>query len=185
MGQDKAFVAVGGGALVELVAARLRPLVEELHVIGHAENIARLRAFDPPVGRSVLEDLRPECGPLMGVYTGLMHAQTPLCVFVPCDMPWVQPGLIDRLAGACVDGAEVAASEVPDDGWHPFPLVCRASALATVGGLLARDRRALRDLLSAPGSRVLTVTEPDLCRSFLNLNSPADLDRLVADAYAS
>ena len=185
MGRDKAFLPAGKVTLVELVAARLRPLVEDLHVIGHAGNVERLRALAPPVGPVVLEDFRPGCGPLMGVYTGLMHAVTPLSVFVPCDMPWVQPGLIDLLAAACVDGAEVAACEVPGDGWHPFPLVCRSAALRTVGGLLDRDRRALRDLLATPGARVLTVSEPDLCRSFLNLNTPADHARLVADAHAS
>jgi len=183
MGRDKAFLRVGRRTLVEHVAQRLRPSVTRLTVIGSAANAERLRAIAAP-GEPVLEDVRPERGPLMGVYTGLMAAADPVAVFVPCDMPWVEPELVARLVAACAAGAAAAASVVPDDGWHPFPLAVRTVAARAAGALLDADRGAMRGFLDAVDARVLTIEESWLRRSFLNLNTPADLAALERDALA-
>jgi molybdopterin-guanine dinucleotide biosynthesis protein A len=183
MGRDKAFVRVEGVPLALRVAHRLRASVDALLVVGHAGNVEALR--DLPFGDvEILEDLRPDCGPLMGVYTGLMRAETPCCVFVPCDMPYVRPGLVDRLVAACGTLADVVGSEVEGDGIQPFPLAVHSRATPAVGELLDAGRGSPRALLTGPRGLLLTITDPRLIRSFANLNTPVDVAGASPDAVA-
>jgi molybdopterin-guanine dinucleotide biosynthesis protein A len=183
MRRDKAFVPLEGIPLVLRVANRLRASVESLLVVGHAGNVAALRDL-PFGGGTIVEDLRPECGPLMGVYTGLMRAETARCIFVPCDMPYVHPHLVDRLVAACGTLADVVGSEVPGDGIQPFPLAIHVRAARAVGAQLDAGRGSLRDLLTGPHGRLLVVDDPLLAQSFANFNTPADLAGADRDAVA-
>lgn len=168
MGRDKALLRVGQQLLIELVIQRLRPHVQRLIVVGNAQNNPRFRELFVD---DVLTDIALDGGPLMGVYTGLMHSCTPLNVFVPCDMPWIDGRVIERLLGVCRDGVEAVASRGPDDRVHPFPLVCHLKACRTIGALLDRRRLSLHELLDHPQARLLTVREPELLRGFTNVNT--------------
>jgi len=172
MGRDKALLPIGSHTLIELVVQRLRPLVERMVIIGNAHNLQRLR--DTLLADAILTDVEPGYGPLMGIYTGLMYTETLLNVFVPCDMPWVERGLIDRLVYRCRQGVEVTASLHPVEGIQPFPLVCQTTATWRIGALLDRGERSLQVLFQQPGAQLIEINEPDLWRSFMNVNTVAD-----------
>ena len=182
MGRDKALLPIGFHTLIELVCQRLRPFVERLIVIGNAHNIQRLR--DTLAADAILTDVQPGYGPLMGIYTGLMHTETLLNVFVPCDMPWVERRLIDRLVWYCRHGVEVTASLHPVDGIQPFPLMCHTTASRRNGALLNRGERALQALFQQPRTQLVSIEEPDLWRSFTNINTVADYAKLTEAAVA-
>ncbi|MBI4354310.1 MAG: molybdenum cofactor guanylyltransferase [Candidatus Omnitrophica bacterium] len=221
MGRDKALLSVprwrsgfsardpeatcrgmGQWLLIELVIERLRPHVERLVVIGNASNSASFRDLKVD---AVLTDLKPNFGPLMGLYTGLMHSETPLNLFVPCDMPWVEAQVIERLLNALEPGIDMVASRAPragpvdecgaisratppetgalrdrgsDGRVYPFPLLCHLSACRIIGALLDRRALSLYELLHQPGSRLLTISEPELLRGFTNVNTLADYVQL-------
>ena len=175
MGRDKALLPIGDTTLIALVIERLRPWVDRLVVIGNTQNVAQLRAL--PIDEA-LSDVTPNCGPLMGVFTGLMQAQTTTNVFVSCDMPFVDGRLVERLAGACHGEAPVVASAHPEEGMQPFPLVCHVKAVRVVGALLNRGQWSLRGLLSQPQTFVIRIEEPELWRSFTNVNTLADYTRV-------
>ena len=178
MGRDKAFLPVGSRRMIELVIQRLRPSVERLAVLGSAVNIGRLRRL--PV-EAAFVDVRPHRGPLMGVYTGLLYTETPWNVFVSCDMPWIDGRLIERLMAASGGAFPMVAARHPLEGLQPFPLVCHASACRAVGALLDRGERSLQALLSGPGARLVRIEEPELWRSFTNVNTAADYHRVLRD----
>ena len=175
MGRDKALLRVGSQTLLELVMRRLAPCVQRLVVIGNAHNARQLEALSV---EPVLTDLAPEMGPLMGVYTGLMHTDTPLNLFVSCDMPWVEPRLIERLTASAGPSTEAVASVHPREGIQPLPLLCHASACRTVGALLDRGARSLQVLLAQSRARLVQIEEPALWRAFTNVNTPADYGTL-------
>jgi molybdopterin-guanine dinucleotide biosynthesis protein A len=179
MGRDKALLPVDGRLLVELVIARLRPCVDRLLVVGHPDNVVRLSELAVD---AVYTDLRPGFGPLMGLYTGLMAADTPLAVAIPCDMPWIEASLIRVLVQACRDGAPVTASVYPADRLQPFPLACRVQAARAVGALLTRGERAIHALLAEPGAARIPIQDPALRRCFTNVNTVADYLALTDDA---
>ena len=74
MGQDKAFLPFGASTLIESIILRIRPWVTRLCLIGSRANEHRLRDLN---AGTTLIDGEPGCGPLMGIYTGLMHSETP------------------------------------------------------------------------------------------------------------
>ena len=182
MGRDKAFLPIGSRLLIELVVQRLRPVVERLVIIGNARNVRRLQETLP--ADAVVTDAQPGYGPLMGIYTGLMHTETSWNFFLPCDMPWIDGRLIERLAGACHGDVEVVASLHPMEGIQPFPLLCHVKACRTIGTLLNRRERVLQALLRQPGAQLITVDEPELWRSFTNINTLVDYAKLIEAAVA-
>ena len=182
MGRDKAFLPIGSRPLIEMVVQRLRPFVERMIIIGNAHNLQRLRETLP--ADAVVTDMQPGYGPLMGIYTGLMHTETSWNLFLPCDMPWIDRRLIERLAGACHGDVEVVASLHPMEGIQPFPLLCHVKACRTIGTLLNRREQALQALLRQPGAQLITVDEPELWRSFTNVNTVADYAKLIEAAIA-
>ena len=182
MGCDKALLAVGSRRLIELVIEGLRPHVKPLVVIAHTRNRERLRDLQVD---GVLTDLMPDGGPLMGVYTGLMSSQTPLNLFVPCDMPWMDGRVIGPMVDAWREGIEMMAHRGPDGCLYPFPLLCHAKALKAVGALLDRGMRSLHSLLEQPQARLLTIDAPDALRYFTNVNTPEDYVQLSDEAVVA
>ena len=183
MGRDKALLPVGSYTLIEQVYQRLRPFVARVIVIGNAHNLLRLRATLS--ADAILMDAQPGYGPLMGIYTGLMHTDTLFNVFVPCDMPWVERRLIDRLVCSCDHGVEVTAGFHPVEGVQPFPLICRTTASRRIGALLNRGGRSLQALFHQPGTQLVRIEEPDWWRSFTNVNTVADYAKLTETPVAS
>ena len=179
MGCDKALLRVGTQTLIELVMQRLAPCVQRVVVIGNAQNVRQLEAL---CAEPVLTDLTPDAGPLMGVYTGLMHTETPINLFVSCDMPWIERRLIDRLVASAGPSTETVASAHPREGIQPLPLLCHASACRTIGALLDRGARSLQALLEQPRARLVRIEEPALWRAFTNINTLADYAKLHDEA---
>ena len=179
IGREKALLSMGTRTLIELVLERLRPCVQQVVVIGNAHNAPALEALTHV---RVLTDLKPAHGPLMGIYTGLRHTDTPLNVFVGCDMPWLDGRLIERLTNAWSEQVESVASLHPLEGVQPFPLVCHLRACRRVGALLDGGQRSLKTLLHAPSARLVRIEEPELQRSFANINTVEDYAKLTEDA---
>ena len=179
MGRDKALLPIGSQTLIERVIGRIRPLVGQIIVIGHPGNV---RSLEERLPDRVLTDLQPGHGPLMGIYTGLMQTETALNLFVPCDMPWVESRVIDRLVEQCRGEIRVAASVHPIDGIQPFPLVCRVEACPLVGALLDQREWSLRALVRQPRARLVPVGEPGLWHAFTSVNTVADYAKLNDEA---
>ena len=171
MGCDKALLAVGAGPLIARVIERLRPWVDQVVVVGHADNAARLQPF---VAGEVVTDAVPGRGPLMGIYTGLIHSETPLNVFVPCDMPRLDDWLMKRLFLTWRPGLALVVGVEPDGRLQPFPLLCHLSACRGIGALLDRHESSLQQLRALPGAELISLGHSS---ALPNLNTPEDYER--------
>src|ERR1700720_2949349 len=84
MGHDKATLPAGDGTLIEHLARRLAPVVDETIVAGGS--------VSPPIeGAIVVVDHRPGLGPLAGMLAGLAAAHHHYVWVVGCDLPDVEP----------------------------------------------------------------------------------------------
>src|SRR5438477_12497634 len=92
MGRDKAGLPAGDGTLIQHLARRLAPVVDETIVAGGSGR------YDLP-GVPTVDDRYPGLGPLAGIHAGLLVAQFPLGWVVGCALPDVEPGLAARLCG--------------------------------------------------------------------------------------
>lgn len=175
MGREKAWLPLGRRPLIDLVIRRLRPAVQRLCIIANARNARQLKRLGAPV----LIDLKPDGGPLMGIYTGLLHTQTALNLFVPCDMPWIEWRLVELLLSSCRGDVEAVASLHPLEAVQPFPLICHVRVCRAIGALLDRGERSLQSLLHKPRTQLVKIEEPGLWRSFTNVNTPSDYAKLT------
>jgi molybdopterin-guanine dinucleotide biosynthesis protein A len=177
MGQDKAFLPVGGRPVVERVVERVGPLSDDLLLI------ANTRAPYSHLAGRLVSDVYPGQGPLGGIYTALQAARHEHCLVVACDMPFLNPGLLRYLIGLA---GLSAAYDVVIPRVEEFP-----ETLHAVYGkrcLEPIQRRLLAGQLKIVGFfdevRVRYVERDDVARfdpefhSFLNMNTPSDWERL-------
>ena len=91
MGQDKAFLEVGGRRLIDHVADALTQVSDDLIIVANEPD----RYHDPRW--RVVPDAFPDTGSLGGLYTGLVAARHAYAVAVACDMPFLNVSLLRYL----------------------------------------------------------------------------------------
>jgi molybdopterin-guanine dinucleotide biosynthesis protein A len=175
LGKPKAWVPVAGVTLLERALVALAPHAGGLWVVA-----PRGMALPPGDYRRV-EDVAGAAGPLAGLAAALEAVGAGDVLVLGVDYPLVRPALLELLARR--PGAGHAA--VPRVGGRLHPLVARhpAAAAPALRARLERGERALVPAVLALGPDLveeseLRVVDPDL-RSFLNVNTPADLERAV------
>ncbi|WP_242223366.1 molybdenum cofactor guanylyltransferase MobA [Shinella zoogloeoides] len=181
MGQDKARIRLGGMALIDRAARRLRPQVSTLAVNANGPIL-----FAPGEELPVFADLdATRSGPLGGVLAVLDHArrfhpETSHIATVPTDSPFFPTDLVARLAEA-VDTPGRIVHARSADGPHPvFALwpVALADDLAawlSGGGALRMRSYMERHRARAVDFPPVETTEGDL-DPFFNINTPEDLE---------
>src|SRR5262245_50044872 len=92
MGRDKAWLEIGGRAMIEHVIAALAPAVSELGIIANSDEYKRL-------GFPIHRDENAAIGPLEAFRVALTNSPTRYAVVVACDLPFVTTALFERLVG--------------------------------------------------------------------------------------
>jgi molybdopterin-guanine dinucleotide biosynthesis protein A len=169
MGRDKAALPAGDGTLIEHLARRLAPVVDETIIAGGSGRPAL-------PGVTMVEDRYPGLGPLAGMHAGLLASRSPLVWVVGCDLPDADPGLAPLLCGLARD-VDAVVPRIDSEPQGVCAVYDRALA-PRIEGLLAAGERRVTMLLAASNVRYVTPDElravdPEL-RSFRNINTPDD-----------
>lgn len=175
-GAAKAFLEVGGAAILDRQIQVLRPRFAEIFVA------AAPQADPAPFqarGLGIVADLYPGAGPMAGLHAALAACRTPWLFVVACDMPFLDGDLIDRLIGFTArDPASGAFVPMRDGRAEPLHSLYRAALAAAAERCLKSGRRAMTDLLDRVATRYIEESDlPGLTatRSLSNLNTPEDL----------
>jgi len=180
MGRDKAALPAGDGTLIEHLARRLAPAVDETIIAGGSER----PALD---GVRTVDDRYPRLGPLAGMHAGLTAARFPYAFVVGCDLPDVEPGLVGLLK-ALAEDYEAVVPRI--DGRPEGVCALYQRALASrIEALLTAGERSVRTLLAASQVRYvapgeLRAVDPAL-RSFRNINTLAEYQAWLETQPAS
>jgi molybdopterin-guanine dinucleotide biosynthesis protein A len=174
MGQDKRYLHIGEQTLLERSLKVLRSVFHEVLVV-IAQDSAELDAGVP-----VIRDLVPNCGSLGGLYTGLKQAGTPDVFVVACDMPFLHPRSI-RYFTESISGWDVVIAKL-HNRLHPMHARYSRRCLPVIESMLTAGELKIQTMVAHPSLRVQIVSEADLKGidpeglSFLNINTPADLE---------
>lgn len=171
MGVPKAHLPFGGSTLIETVIATLRPLFKTVYVVGRERE--RLAGLDA----TLLIDDRDDSGPLVGLARGLSASDAPWCFAVGCDMPFLSPRVIGRMASLLGDCDVLAASV--DGHVQPLHAFYSTACLPAALRLLDEGDTSLRALLNA--SRVRSIEASAFLDVDQELDSFRDLD--TAEEY--
>jgi molybdopterin-guanine dinucleotide biosynthesis protein A len=174
-GGCKALIELAGCSLLERVVERLRPQTGGLLLSCEADT-GDFDRFDLP---RVPDLLSGHCGPLVGLYSALLHlvdtGQCDSLVLCPCDAPFVPLDLVPVLLEAGRGGQAAVVSwrgvlQPTFSLWHDHHLALLREALLEKG--LGGPRQVLRQIPHE------VVEWPDVePPPFFNVNTPADLER--------
>lgn len=174
MGEDKRFLLIGEQTLFERTLAVLRSIFQTVCVV-IAQDSPPLEAEVP-----VVRDLVASCGSLGGLYTGLKQAHTEYVFVVACDMPFLNPTLV-RYMVSLKDKADIVMVRL-EQGLQPTHALYSRRCLPVIEGMLHVRQLKIQHLAAHPSLHARLVAESELRKidheglSFLNVNTPADLD---------
>ena len=149
MGQDKAFMQLGGRTLLAHALERLQAAAGNAWIVGSAKKFAAFGA--------VVEDLYPGRGPLAGIQAALTGSQTELNLITGVDMPFLDLDFLKYLIARA--RASQAVVVVPRAGGRLQPLC--AIYRKDFAGVAKRSLRAGKNKVDSLFSEVQTlVIEP-------------------------
>lgn len=185
MGTEKALLPLPGNKQLTFVEHLAALLAEQCcQVLLVARDEAQATRYARVAGVRILLDKVPDRGPLMGLYSGLSAMDTAIsshALVMAVDMPLVQAELVAFLLAQPRSDALIVpvVKGVPQVLCAIYP----HSVLRLIEQRLQEGRRDPRSLLEvAPVSYIeeaqLREVDPQL-RSFINVNTPEDLDGLT------
>lgn len=91
MGFAKCKIKIGKNHIFEYIAEKLEKVFDEIILVTSKDsNIPRTKY-------RVVKDIVEECGPIGGIYTGLLSSTSEYVFFTACDMPFVDIELINHM----------------------------------------------------------------------------------------
>jgi len=183
MGRDKALVPLGGKPLIAHVAEIVAELGDDLFV---TTNNPEVFSF---LDCRMVPDPVPGLGALAGLRTALSAAQRDRILVVACDMPFLQPALLNDL----ITRSERSQVVVPcwQGAFQPLVAVYQRSCLEAVRHALSMGEMSVVSFfddvqIDRLEQEEISIFDPD-GRSFININTPDDLaqaERLLAGKAA-
>ena len=181
MGTDKAALRLGGATLVERVAAALRSITSDVHVVSSKHDAARW-------GLPVVHDVYENSGALGGLQAALAHANTERragerrIAVVSCDLPFVTGALLKRLASFCAAEWDAVAPVQEDGRAQPLCAIYESGRCGPVADLLLGSGELRpRELLARVRTRWVAFEElRDLDGAglfFMNVNTPDEYEK--------
>ncbi|MFP4476325.1 MAG: molybdenum cofactor guanylyltransferase [Desulfatibacillaceae bacterium] len=172
-GCNKAFLEVGGRRLIDRVASALGRVMDEVLIVSNEPRVHL------DMGLGVTSDVFSTQSALSGIHAALLAASRPHCMVVPCDLPFLAPGVVRALAAAVSDRWDVVVPRT-GKGLEPLCAVYGKRCIRPMERALTGGRLKIR--LFYEEVRVLCLDEtelrgpdPDLW-SFFNVNTPQDLE---------
>ena len=178
LGRDKASEILLERSLLQRVVDHLDGVVGEIVVVKAPDQSLPATVSATPV--RVVEDAYPGTGPLGGIYTGLISTEAPAAIAVACDMPVLQPALLQELL-RLLPGYDLVA---PIKESLPEPL-CTAYAKSCIDIIRAKLEAGEYKASGYFDDVNALLLEPEVWQrfdpdglSFLNINREDELDRV-------
>ena len=174
MGRDKAFVEIQGRSMLAWVIERLRPLFEEMMIVGSD------RPTYAVYGLPVYPDLRPGMGSLGGIHTALSRSANPQVFCTAWDMPFISTEVVAALLQRAGGGHDAVIPMVAGE-LEPLCAVYARKALPAIEKNLDASVRRIKTALSSLEVAIVDAEElrpydPELL-TFFNINTPEDLEK--------
>ena len=174
MGRNKAIIPFLGNPLIERVIDRVKPLAEELLITTNQPQDFKFLEYP------LISDIFPGKGALGGLYTALFAANSNIVAVVACDMPFVNPALLQAEIDLLIElNADVV---IPNGktGLEPFHSVYRKkTCLPAILTAINTDQKRIISWFPSVKVRVMDPEEVFIYDptqlAFLNINTVEEL----------
>jgi len=162
MGQDKGLLPLEGIPMIGKIAGQLSGNFREVLVSGDPGKYI----FE---GTRTVPDLKPDCGPLMGLLSTLQTSESELNWVTTCDMPEPNLAFVRKMIRSIGDYDAVVP--VDSNGWkQPLIGLYRKGVTEAIEQQIAGNKWAIRDLISSIRVRYIPLTSG----WYRNLNTQED-----------
>lgn len=172
MGADKGLVKLNGKNMVEHVISSVMQVTDSIMIVANNSDYGYL-------GVPVFPDAIKDCGPMGGIYTGLIHSETEKNIVLSCDLPFVTMGVLNDIIKATGE-CEITVP-VHDGRIEPLCGLYKKNCSVIFHSLLLKREFKMLDSLKCFKVQMLDVTKSENYseRMFRNINSTGDL--LIAE----
>ena len=171
MGFPKHRLHIDGVDVLSHLRRRLGHLLDEILVAGRD-------LTDIPQGLRDTEDRYVIRSPLVGIHAGLADARTDVGLVIACDMPHVEPTLVEYILASAQD--HDVAVPIVRDYYEPLCAAYRKACIRPIAEMLSAWDLKVSNLYQRVATRTLPQKEILLCdpglRSFVNLNAERHLE---------
>ncbi len=169
------------------MAGRISQVVDDVIIAARdsaqCESLAAISAV--PDDAEVVCDPVRGYGPVAGILAGLSASKSEYSICLACDLPYVNPDVIDALFGCAeAKGSDAAIPKNPNGRLEPLHAVYGRSMVGACRDAVGRGEHTIRGAISILERVVFVPVEslrrfdPDL-GTFLNVNYPEDLGVIV------
>jgi len=177
-GADKALIKFAGKPMIDYVLESLNQHIASISISTNSSDLA-YNKFNLP---KVPDLLTGNLGPLAGIHAGLHNTNASYLLITPCDCPFLETRLSDRLALAmATHKTPIAVAHDGHRSQNTFALI-DTTLRDSLSRYLNRGGRRLITWLKEENA--VEVDCSDSKNSFININSIADLhkaERLFAE----
>lgn len=170
MGQDKAFLRLGGETLLERTEKLAKSVSEEVRIVGDPAKFG--------IYGVVVPDMYPDRGPLGGIHAALVQTRTEFNLIMAVDTPFIESRFLDFIISAARSSKAVVM--VPRTGGYLHPLcgIYRREFAAVSEKALIREQNKIDTLFASVQTKVIEEEEmADMgfsAEMFRNVNTPDD-----------
>jgi molybdenum cofactor guanylyltransferase len=169
LGYPKELLSLNGRRVIDRILEVLRLFFSEIDIVSNSPlSLGQNGEMD------IFPDLIPGCGPLGGIYTGLKKSSCDQVFFAGCDMPFLQPGLIERQIAIARTGRFDCVIPSGPKGIEPLHGIYSRSILPELEDLLREKKLSINKFCSRLNTCYLPA-EPEELVSFFNINTIDDL----------
>ena len=175
MGVDKRHLSVHGQPLLDRVLSVLLGIFPEVLLVLAERDLPRQ---DERI--RMVTDLIPGCAAVGGLYTGLYYSRYPRAFVVACDMPFINPDVIEFFSQK-LEAADVVLAQLVT-GLQPLHGLYSKKCLPFLKEMMDAGELRLQYIADKQGLVVHRIPESEIksldpqLLSFLNLNSPSDVE---------
>jgi molybdenum cofactor guanylyltransferase len=171
---DKGLIRFKGQPMVSYAIAAMNTVADQ-SIINANRNIPEYQVFGLPV---VSDQTDSFDGPLAGVLTAMMFAETGILLVMPCDSPLIKANHLQKLLSTRAENDADVAVAFDGERLHPVFLAIKVALKSSLQDYLHSGQRKI-DIWLERHKMVKAdfSTEPDI---FININTMTELSELEA-----
>ena len=174
MGENKAFIQIDGIPIIKRIHALFGGLFDEILIVTNQKGL--YKALDA----KIYKDIFTGAGVAGGLYTGLFFSSRPYSFCVAADMPFLSKAVIEYLI-SCMDDYDVIVPRT-NDGLQPLHAIYSKNCVDALKRVIDEKKRRIIDIFPLVRTKVVDEVEflsldPNR-KSFINVNTPEELDRV-------
>ncbi|NQY07121.1 MAG: molybdenum cofactor guanylyltransferase [Flavobacteriaceae bacterium] len=169
MGRDKGFILYQGKTFLEHIAFSLGKVVKDISIVADNPDYDKFNY-------NRIHDVYRNCGPLGGLYSGLLHSDADYAIVLSCDVPLITTELIKMLIQEYEELYDVVQFSVDNEAM-PLVALYTKTCLENFKTCLEKGEYKLLDALSDLQVKTIPI-HVELSKCLSNINSEEDLASL-------